>query len=310
MAKVMKLHKAISKRNWNDALEEYLLFKKAQGLRDITVKGHRNVMELFFKRHPDCWPDKVREAVYRFMGEDIKPATFNIRRNYMRQFFAWAVSEGYIDQNPMDDLKKRKDSGRVESLCEDEVRQLLLLPDRSTFAGLRDYGLLCFMLDTGARPKEAFSLRIGDFNFRSSEVTITSEVSKTGVSRTLPLSPVTVQTIRTLIGVRHSMWSEEVPVFCSAEGTPLRNDTWGDRLEIYGDEMGVKIHPYMLRHSFATLFLRAGGNALALQRLMGHSTLDMTRRYVHLTQGDVRSQHAGASPMQRIVGKGTRMRGL
>ena len=106
------------------------------------------------------------------------------------------------------------------------------------------------------------------------------------------------------------MWSDEVPVFSSCEGTALRNDTWGDRLEKYGDELGVKIHPYMLRHTFATLFLRAGGNALALQRLMGHSTLEMTRRYVHLNQDDVKTQHTGASPMQRIAGKGTRMRGL
>ena len=86
--------------------------------------------------------------------------------------------------------------------------------------------------------------------------------------------------------------------------------TWGDRLEKYGDELGVKVYPYMLRDSFATLFLRAGGNALALQRLMGHSTLDMTKRYVHLNQGDMRNQHMAASPMQRIAGKGTRMRGL
>jgi site-specific recombinase XerD len=72
----------------------------------------------------------------------------------------------------------------------------------------------------------------------------------------------------------------------------------------------VKVYPYMLRHTFATLFLRAEGNALALQRLMGHSTLDMTRRYVHLNEQDMKTQHAGASPMQRITGKRTRMRGL
>jgi site-specific recombinase XerD len=310
MAKVMRLHKAAPKRTWSSALEEYLLFKKAQGLRDITVKGHRNVMELFFKRHPSCWPDEVKEAVYRFMGEDIKPGTFNIRRNYMRQFFAWAVGEGYLEEDPMVGLKKRKDHGRMECLDEDQVRRLLLLPDRTTFAGLRDYALLCFVLDTGARPKEAFSLRMANFNLRSTEVMITSEVSKTGVSRTLPLSPVTVRTVKMLIGVRHELWSDDVPVFCSAEGTPLRNDTWGDRLEKYGDELGVKLYPYMVRHTFATLFLRAGGNALALQRLMGHSTLEMTRRYVHLNQGDMRTQHAEASPMQRIAGKGARMRRL
>ena len=62
MARVMRIRKTAS-RTRQEALEEYLLFKKAQGLRDITVKGHRDVMSLFFKRHPECWPDKVKEAV-------------------------------------------------------------------------------------------------------------------------------------------------------------------------------------------------------------------------------------------------------
>jgi site-specific recombinase XerC len=100
-----------------------------------------------------CWPDEVREAAYRFMDEDIKPATFNIRRNYMRQFFAWAVSEGYIDQNPMDDLKKRKDSGRVESLCEDEVRQLryFLIGQRSLDYVTTHCCALCSIQEPGRR---------------------------------------------------------------------------------------------------------------------------------------------------------------
>jgi hypothetical protein len=54
--------------------------QEGAGAREITVKGHRDVMTLFFKRHPDWWPDKVKEAIYRFMGENIKPATFNIPR--------------------------------------------------------------------------------------------------------------------------------------------------------------------------------------------------------------------------------------
>jgi integrase len=153
-------------------------------------------------------------------------------------------------------------------------------------------------------------LKIADFNFKSQETRIAPGVSKTGVSRTLPLSPVTVQAVKMLIACRHKQWAEDVPVFCSAEGTPFRNDTWGDRLEVYGKELGVKIHPYALRHTFATLFLRAGGNAIVLQRLVGHSTLQMTTRHTHLTEKDLREVHAVASPVNGLASGKCRMRGL
>ena len=82
-----------------------------------------------------------------------------------------------------------------------------------------------------------------------------------------------------------------------------RNDTWGDRLERYGKQLCIKVHPYVLRHTFATQFLRNGGNALTLQRIMGHSTLDMTKRYVHLTEVDVKAAHAHASPISAAAKK-------
>jgi integrase len=67
------------------------------------------------------------------------------------------------------------------------------------FAGLRNYALLYFTLDTGARPKEAFSLRVADFNLRSMEARIAPGVSKAGVSRTLPLSPVTAHAVNYVV---------------------------------------------------------------------------------------------------------------
>ena len=69
-------------------------------------------------------------------------------------------------------------------------------------------------------------------------------MAKTGSARTLPMSAMTAQAVKTLIGCRHSQWGQNVPVFCSAAGTPFRNDTWGHRLERYGKQLGIKVYPY------------------------------------------------------------------
>jgi len=133
-------------------------------------------------------------------------------------------------------------------------------------------------------------------------------VAKTKVSRTLPVSPETAEAIRRLLSARHPAWKDTVPLFCTCEGTPLRNDTWGDRLEVYTKRLGVKIRPYDLRHAFALQFLRNGGNALALQRTLGHTDLSMTKRYVALTEQDLREQHALASPLNVLLPKKNRVR--
>ncbi|MDI6824719.1 MAG: site-specific integrase [Bacillota bacterium] len=308
MGRVVRLREE-APSTWEEAVGQYLCWKQAQGVRPITLKGHRDVIGQFFRKHPEAWdPGKLKQAVYAFMGEEVKPATYNIRRNYLRQFFSWCQKEGIFPESPLAGFKKRKDEGRVACLDGDTLTRLLTLPDRKTFAGLRDYALICLTLDTGIRPKEAFSLLPSDVSLSTLEVRVRPEVSKTASSRVLPISPTTADAIRRLLATRHPSWKRDVPLFCTCDGTPLRNDTWGDRLQVYGRKLGVRIRPYDLRHSFATWFLRNGGNALALQRVLGHTTLDTTKRYVHLTEGDLREQHALASPLQALLPKRGRVR--
>lgn len=293
---------------WGESLEQFLFFKQAQGLRPITIKGHKDVITLFFKRYPEAWGGNLKQAVYSFFAEDVKPATYNIRLAYLSNFFKWCVKEGIFSENPLEGLKKRKDEGRVVNLEAATLSQLITLPDRNTFAGLRDYALILLTLDSGIRPKEAFSLLPGDVNLRVCEIYIRSEVSKTKSFRPLPISPQTADAIRSLLSVRHPSWKENTSIFCTCEGTPLTRHTWGDRLEAYSKRLGVKIRPYDLRHAFALTFLRNGGHALALQKTLGHTDLSMTKRYVALTQQDLREQHALASPLNVLLPKKHRVR--
>ncbi len=290
-------------QTWQEAMEEYLLYKKAEGLRDITIKGHSDVIKLFYKRHPNAYNsnEELKKAAYAFFGEKISSATYNIRRNYLRQFFNWCVERGIYLENPIAHLKKRKASPHIVQLDPEILAKLLKLPDKKTYAGLRDYALLLFFLDTGARPNEAFQLLIKNFNFRAGKVHIPDRVAKDKEGRTLPLSPVTIKAIKDLIAARHPEWKDEIPVFCSTDGTTLALRAWEDRMKMYSDQLGVRIRPYDLRHAFALQFLRNGGHALALKDILGHSTLQMTSYYVALTQRDLKQQHTLATPLNTLV---------
>jgi integrase len=261
-------------------------------------------MELFMSRYPDAWdtPDNLKTMLYSHLGQpDIAPATFNSRLVYLRTFLNWCVENNYIKTNPIAKLKKRREEGRAVSIDIEVLRELLKVPDQSTFVGLRDYTLILLTLDTGIRPSEALALVPSDFRPKAKEIHVSARTAKTRRSRDLPISDATIKAMKRLIRARPAGWSDKVPIFCTYEGNALNRHVWGDRLERHSKEIGVHIRPYDLRHVFAIEFLRNGANAFAAQKALGHTTMEMTRRYVALVNEDLKNEHAKSSPVIAIT---------
>lgn len=301
-------------KDWRKCLEYFLLFKRAQGLAQRTLNDYQYHVELFFRNTQVDLEDydDLRLAVMKYFADSssLSPATFNTRRKTLKAFFSWTVSESITPENPIMSIKKRKEDELPRSVKEEVVEKLLTVINQKTFGGVRDYTLLILTMDTGIRPKEAFGLRMANFNGKGCEMIVPADIAKTRVSRTLPLSPITVGAINRLITVRHESWNKDVPLFCTEIGTMMTHYTWGRRMRIYSDKIGFKVRPYDLRHTFAVMFLRNGGNAFSLQRTLGHATLTMTKRYVALTESDIAKQHALASPLNTLIKKNPRVRGL
>lgn len=298
-------------QSWEDCLRDFLLFKSAQGFSDRTLVDYEWHVTKFFKNYPKIWGDinKIKKAVMMYFakGRDLAPATHNMRRKYLKAFFAWTVQEGILILNPIEGISIRREEPRVRDMDNDKLQRLLSAPDQTTYSGLRDYALLCLSLDTGIRPKEALSLLPDNVNLRSMEVTIPSPVAKTRVSRILPVTPVTINAVRKLITAHPASW-RNAPIFATAEGKIMSSNAWTKRLGYYSRKLAFKVSPYDLRHAFALMFLRNGGNALALQKTLGHVDLAMTKRYVALTQQDLREQHLLASPLNLLIPTKERLR--
>ena len=296
---VIPFRKAVS---WQEAVDEFICFKMAEGRAGRTIRDYRYHLSRFFKRYPDAFdPQKTRKCLLEFMSDQMKPATYNLRLAYLRCFFSWCVNEGILPSDLTEGLKRRKDEGCIVLIEDDVLLRLLELPDKGTFTGIRDYALMLLTIDTGIRPGEALSLIPPDINIRSREVYVRAEVAKTRTRRTLPESSATAKAISKLLSARHPEWEEDVPVFCSQNGTKLQVLSWAHRIGVYARSLGEKIRPYDLRHAFALSYLRNGGDTLSLQRIMGHTDLTMTKRYVAYTLGDIKEQHAKALPVNKLV---------
>lgn len=305
MARLRRIDNVVQTRlDWRDAFTQFLEYKRVGGISSQTQSDYERTVDLLFKRFPGAWATDtaLKEAAYAHLAQEgIAPATFNNRLVYLRTFFKWCEENGIIGANPLANVKKRKAESRIVAVEKDILTALLNAPDQSTFVGLRDYALILLTLDTGIRPKEAHTLIPVDFNAGAREIYISAKNAKTRVSRTLPVSDVTVKAIRRLIAVRPSEWGANVPIFCTYEGRPLNRNTWGDRMEYYSGLVGQHIRPYDLRHVFALEFLRHGASAFAVQRTLGHTTMEMTKTYIALANDDLKVAHAQSSPLTSLI---------
>ena len=188
MGKTLKLLTILT---WKEYLSEFITIKKVQGLRERSIEDYKKHINLFYKNYQgeiDDYHYLYKKIKDYFSIPDIAPATFNIRRAYLKFFFSYLVKEGVLPKNPTD-FPKRKDEGRARNVTQDVLIELLKLPNKKTFAGLRDYCLILLTLDTGIRPQKVLSLLPKDINLFGLEVTIRKEIAKPKPPGPFPFHP-------------------------------------------------------------------------------------------------------------------------
>jgi site-specific recombinase XerD len=128
---------------------------------------------------------------------------------------------------------------------------------------------------------------------------ITIQRGKGGKSRSVVVG---IETRRALLAYRRELGMPmEGPLFLTRDGRRFMRMGIRDVFTRLTERTGIKVTPHSLRRTFATLSLRAGMNPLHLQGLLGHSTLDMTRRYVQMVDEDLIEAHREHGPIDNIL---------
>lgn len=169
--------------------------------------------------------------------------------------------------------------------------------DRAALQADRNRAMILMLLDTGLRASELCGLRLYQVDNRNCRVQV---LGKGAVERSVPFSPRTAQALWRYLTLRGNEIPRDEPVFVTSRGRAVDRNQLGNMLEILGRRAGVQgVHPHRFRHTFATEFLKNGGGAYELQRLLGHSTLEMVRHYLSLAQLDLDKAHRRASPVEQ-----------
>ncbi len=229
------------------------------------------------------------------------PRTVQVYALETRRFLKFLAQEGLID--PEAPAQMRMPSVRahqVQPFTRQQV-EALLAAARRTRNARRDEALLLFLLDTGCRASEACNLLMKDLDLKERSCVVMGKGRK---RRAVYFSKHTLRALWNYL--REEERDPEDPVFLGERGDPLNRDALRTLMRRLGEAAGlqaVRCSPHTLRHTFAVEFLRAGGDALTLQRLLGHENLAMTNRYVALAQADMANQHRQHSPVEALMRK-------
>lgn len=160
----------------------------------------------------------------------------------------------------------------------------------------RERALVYLLLDSGVRRAEACALNWGDVDLKTGLVQV--RLGKGRKPRSVFLSPTT---LRALLRYRRQVPHDDAdPIFQSERGgARLTGSGLRGILSRLGRRAGVKLTVHAFRRGFATLSLRAGMSPLHLQGLLGHTSLEMVRRYVQLVDDDLKQAHQEHSPVEK-----------
>ena len=233
--------------------------------------------------------------------ERLAPCTIRDHVETIKALFTWLSEEGYTEANKLEMLRYPKVPRRyVEVLSDEEIRRVLSIMDQDSPAGARNTAIVLTFLDSGIRVAEMVNLKMGDARIDQGYLKVMGKGSK---ERMVPIGVSTQRTLlRYVLHFRPEPALAQVDnLFLTAYRKPMTVNTVHLMLKRLGAAAGVKrLHAHLCRHTFATKYLLNGGDVFSLQQILGHSSLEMVRRYVTLASAQVSVQHRKFSPMDRM----------
>ncbi|MEN6351420.1 MAG: tyrosine-type recombinase/integrase [Syntrophomonas sp.] len=228
----------------------------------------------------------------------LSPTTINHRIRSMKQLFAFLNGEGIVCGSPTNGEKMKTSNMIIRPFEEDELRLLFKQPDKSTFVGYRDYTIMLVLLDTGVRLIELENMKVDDVNLNSNKILVFGKGAK---EREVIFQSTTKQSLMRYMRFRNQ--PEHNYLWISDMGNRLNRKTLQDRLKLYGHKAQltkVRVSPHTFRHTMAKMYITKGGDILSLQKILGHSSLEMVRHYVNLWGSDLQQMHKRYSPVQSL----------
>ncbi len=281
------------------AVALFLAAKTAEGASPKTLEWYRMVLgramrDLGAEPPVDSLAPAELRAWLVKLRETLSPISVAGFVRGLKAFGNWCALEELAEAKALRTLRRPQVPHKlVEPLTDEALRRLL------DGASTRDRAILLMFLDTGLRLSELAGLRTANLRPDGS----VKVVGKGARERIVPVGTTARQALARYL--RQGDGHPDGVVFRSRRGGALG---WRGIQQVFRRmklQAGIpgRCSPHTLRHTFARAYLVNGGDVFSLQRILGHATLDMVKRYVALADSDVAKRHRAASPADRLLAR-------
>jgi len=218
---------------------------------------------------------------------------------HIKAFWSWMYSEGFLEHNSLAQVKTPKETGKVVTpLTPGEITQLIKIIPQNTHQGYRDICIVVGLYGTILRVSELLDLPLSNVNFTNGQIKVLGKGAK---ERSAFMSP---KVFKPLFKY-YSKWRPKITseyFFIHQDGRKLTRFYFEHRMQVYLRKANLTkpCTPHIFRYSGAIQMLRDGCDPYTLQKILGHSTMDMTRRYLKIADSDVEKSMKSLSPAEQL----------
>lgn len=282
-------------------------------LRPETIRGYRATFNRFCVLMPEITDAKSLsmgvmadffrrlDTCTRIVGRNtkrtgVKPSSTRTYHSKLNSFFEWLHTKEIIDNNPLEHMKppdvEYNDHRALEKKDVQQILAAVTLHSQNALILKRDMAMLHVLLFCGLRKTELISLHVTDIDMGKRILQVRGETSKSKKTRLIPMNPALVLHMQEYFAERNKKRYKTEFLWVSNNGDTRLSvhglKHWTKRLNAAS---GVKFHLHQFRHTFACRLAELNAGAIKIQKLLGHTDLRMTQRYVRsMTVDDLRDE--------------------
>ncbi|RLD14976.1 MAG: site-specific tyrosine recombinase XerD [Caldiserica bacterium] len=269
-----------------------------------TISAYKNDLRSFKEFLNGKDPLKVtKRDIFEFLMKlskrRLRPTTLRRKISSVRSFYAFLLKEGKIENDPTVDISlPKKDKRLPEVLSLEEIEKILNVIPENSFRGKRDRAIVELLYSCGLRVSELTGLKVKDIDMENGFLKCFGKGSK---ERIVPFGERAKDVLKEYLKERGKKNITSEYLFVSRKGERILRQFINAILNKYAKKARIrkKVHPHMLRHSFATHLLERGADLRSVQELLGHVDISTTQIYTHLTKERLREVYLSSHPLWR-----------
>ena len=251
---------------------------------------------------PAATTDDLRTYLAQLRADGLAGTTISRRLSALRSFYAHQVMLGVRADNPGAEIESPRRRPKLpRTLSPREAERLIEAAAGTTPRALRDAALVELLYGAGLRVSEAVGLDRAGVDLDERLVRV---IGKGNKERIVPIGRSAVEALRRYLSRGRPYLDRRfrAELFLNAKGGPLTRAGAFLILRKLADKAGLepgRVHPHLLRHSFATHLLEGGADLRSVQEMLGHADLATTEVYTHVTDKRRREAYFDAHPHAR-----------